>query len=78
MIMVILDIHVFLLKKSFHLMKWRLWRRDVPREFIEEPVVLIVAKENGCGFSADAGLLLKANDIKFAWAGMKEWHFFLT
>lgn len=49
-------------------MKWRLWRRDVPGEFIEEPVVLIVAKENGCGFSADAGLLLKANDIKFVWA----------
>lgn len=33
--------------------------------FIEEPVVLIVANENCCIFSADGGLLLQANDTLF-------------
>jgi len=45
-----------------------LWRRGVPGEDIEESVVMIVAKENWCGFSADGALLLRANDVIFVWA----------
>lgn len=33
--------------------------------FVEEPVVLITAKENCCTFSADGGLLLQASGAVF-------------